>query len=128
MKRAVQIGWTLLKNLISVFLIIAIYGKAHDSFQKIVVSLLILIYAELVYGIAQILNANIQMAIGSEMQLLRIRQNQKDTTADADKELHNKGIVTYQKLQPIYLINMFFLGVTWIIAIYNIFVAISTYY
>lgn len=116
--------WLILKNLIVLFIVFAIFAKANNSFETIVFSLLVLIYLGLdtfstLYGLF-----TVQAAIALDSELKRIRRLLKEEESESEKEeirevkkkLDRAWIKTY--------INGAFLFIIYLIALFNLFAAL----
>lgn len=118
--------WTVIVNIITVFVVVSIYDSLYDDFEIIVVSLLILIYLSIQTFIMTYGNILIKNAFSLNSEFNRIRkliQNNEDYEYEENlekediEEAHKKT----NKAEIKMYINAGFAFIIYLIALYNLF-------
>lgn len=112
--------WVILKNVISVVIVISIYDSIYDSFQIIAVSLLLIIYCDvrgflMIYGIT---NSKFIIWLSEEFKRVRVLLN--DNSNDYEEEEISKLRMNNEKNMPKFYINVGSLLLILLIAIVNL--------
>jgi hypothetical protein len=117
-------GWTVLINLITLFIVFAIFEVVYGSFETIVCSLLILIFinlASFTAGYSQMTTKRIFMDHARYKKLRNLMQQHEDPNemaAEADDE--EKANITAKKNEVRFYINSVFNFIIYITAVFNI--------
>ena len=117
-------AWTIIVNLITIGVVLAIYGKVYESFEIIVVSILILIYLSfqgfsMIYG--QTITAT---AFGLDTEFKRIRKLLKDEPNRDEREEIQEAKKKVDKATIKMYINAAFLFIIYLIALFHLFGAL----
>ena len=121
--------WTVIDNLITIGVVLGIYSNPYQSFEIIVVSLLILIYLSIQTFAMTYGNATIDTAFSMNFEFQRIRklvqkneidkdeeENEKEKIQEARKKVDNSKVKMY--------INACFASIIYIIVLFHIFLAL----
>ncbi len=117
--------WTVIVNLITIGVVIAIYSNIYDSFEVIVVSLLILIYLSIQTFATTSGNTSISTAFYNHEQFSRIRKLLKNSeVVSEDEEYENEEFLEakkkFDKAKTKMYINIGFAFIIYIIALFNL--------
>lgn len=116
--------WTVIINLITIGVVLAIYGKVYESFEIIVVSILILIYLSF-QGFSMIYGQTITAAaFGLDTEFKRIRKLLKDEPNKYEKEEIQEAKKKVDKATIKMYINAAFLFIIYLIALFHLFGAL----
>lgn len=117
-------AWTVVVNLITIGVVLAIYGKVYESFEIIVVSILILIYLSF-QGFSMIYGQTIAAtAFGLDTEFKRIRKLLKDEPNRYEKEEIQEAKKKVDKATIKMYINAAFLFIIYLIALFQLFGAL----
>lgn len=114
--------WTVIVNIFTVFVILAIFNSIYENFEKIIVSIAVLIYIQLVSFASG-------MGLVKQMELLstaeefkKIRQLLKDGSDESsyeEEEIENSKNIL-KKHQIKFYINAIFIFIIYLIALFNL--------
>ncbi len=112
--------WQIVKNILIVLIIIGIYDSIYDSFEIIVVSLLIVIYCDIrgflmLYGIT-----NLSFIVWLSEEFKKVRVLLKEIPNEYEEDERQRLKVMNQKNMPKFYINVGFLLLIFLIAIVNL--------
>jgi len=122
--------WTIIVNLITLGVMLGIYSSLYASFEKIVVSLLILIYLSIQAFAVTYGNATIETAFSNYSEFERIRKLLRKSEVGSEEEEFEKEEVLgvrkkIEKAKVKMYINMGFAFIFYIIALINLIGAIT---
>ena len=112
--------WEIAKNVISIIIVISIYDSIYDSFQIIVVSLLIIIYCDLRWFWMIFGATNSRLIFGLIDEFKKIRVLLKERTDENEEAEMLKFRVKNEKNTPKFYINVGFLLLIFLIAIVHL--------
>lgn len=117
-------AWTVIVNLITIGVALAIYSKVYTSFEIIVVSLLILIYLSfqnfaMIYG-----KTTVETAFALDEEFKRIRRLLKDELDECKTEEMQEAKKKIDKAMIKMYINAAFLFIIYLIALFHLFSAL----
>lgn len=118
--------WAVIVNLITIGVVLGIYSNLYQSFEVIVVSLLILIYLSIQTFAMTYGNATIETAFSMNFEFQRIRKLVQKNQIDEDEEEDEKEEIQearkkVDKAKIKMYINAGFAFIIYIIALWNIF-------
>lgn len=116
--------WTVIVNLITIGVVIAIYDNVYGNFETIVVSLLILIYLgfqsfSMIYG-----KTTAETAFALDGEFKRIRRLLKDEPDEYEAEEIQEAKKKVDKAMVKMYINAAFLFIIYLIALFSLFGAL----
>jgi len=122
-------AWTVIVNLITIGVVLGIYSNLYQSFEVIVVSLLILIYLSIQTFAMTYGNATIDTAFSMNFEFQRIRKSVQKNQIDEDEEENEREEIQearkkVDKAKIKMYINAGFAFIIYIIALFNIFGAL----
>lgn len=117
-------AWTVIVNLITIGVVLAIYGSVYASFEVIVISLLILIYLSfqsfsMIYG-----KTTAETAFALDAEFKRIRRLLKDEPDEYETEEVQEAKKKVDKAMVKMYINAGFLFIIYLIALFHLFGAL----
>jgi hypothetical protein len=122
--RALRIIWTAFWNLVTVAIFLGMLGVASSAFETVVISGLALVYVTILfYGttICRVQVAQARMNVNQYIQLARMVGDESKQSELNDMEQHSKEEWgEYEKKNVIYYINMAFVSLIWLIAVFSI--------
>lgn len=122
--RWLSYAWTGIVNLITIGVVLAIYGKVYENFEIIIVSILILIYLSF-QGFSMIYGQTIMAtAFGLDTEFKRIRKLLKDEPNRDEKEEIQEAKKKVNKATIKMYINAAFLFIIYLIALFHLFGAL----
>lgn len=121
-------AWTVIVNLITIGVVLGIYSNLYQSFEVIVVSLLILIYLSIQTFAMTYGNATIDAAFSMNFEFQRLRKlvqkNQIDEDEESEREEIQEARKKVDKAKIKMYINAGFAFIIYIIALFHIFGAL----
>lgn len=118
-------GWRVVVNLISIVVVLGIYGGVYDTDSTILVSILILIYLSVVVGFASLTWSNVEKTLLDlqnfcDLKTLIAKQSGDENKYEEDR-IQLKEMEGYMKKNKTqFYINMVFNGVIYVIAVYQL--------
>lgn len=117
--------WTIVSNLITLFVVFAIFNAVYGSFETIVISLLVLIYVGFVNFAGAIGQTKIQEMLLLHEEFKRLRKLLKEEQTNDEIEFEQIDVENVKRqmndVQVKFYINVGFNAVIAIIAIFNLF-------
>ncbi len=129
--RGIGHAWAVIKNLIVLAVILAVFDHANSPSEMIVFCLLVMIYLEMQHFMMTWGKATMETTFGyaEEFQIIRKMVATVDSTEYREAEMNEEILKEQQdKVKYIrvrYWINVCFASVFWIIALLNLWAAIS---
>lgn len=113
-------GWTIIINIISIFIIILLLGKADTNFEKIVISFLILIYVTITSSLASNSFAKLKIVESFSREFKQIRLLLNDVESEYDKEQEAEMAERIKENENIFWINAIFNFIMYLIIVVNL--------
>lgn len=124
MKKILKHTWTVILNLLTIGIIVNIYSSLYESFEKIVVSILILIYLNINTFFATNSQTMMKTLINSENRFIELKKligQNKDSNYFSKEELEvAEAEDKVKKVETKFYINMIFNFIMYVIAIVNL--------
>ncbi len=109
--------WDVVRNLITLFVVVAIYDSTHGSFERITASLLILIYLTVISYGATLAMGNARSILVTYSQTLEIRRKSGQIeNEDEELELKKANFILEKTMYKFYL-NSVFSGLMYFIVV-----------
>ena len=115
--KTLGIVWNIIVNLITLFVILAVFGTASSKFEKIELSLLVLIYIQITSGAAVWSRMAYETLIAIDDQFYSIKKLIKP---EIDLEEYKEAKQKLKDSATKFWINMAFIFIFYVIGIFNI--------
>ena len=122
--RWLSYGWTIIINLVTIGVVLAIYDNLYDDFEIIAVSLLILIYLSLQTYIITFGKATASTVFALDGEFKRLRKLLNDESDEYEEEEIRKAKKKLDVAEIKMYINGVFLFIIYLIALFNLFGAL----
>lgn len=117
-------AWNVIINLISVFVVLAIYNKVYEDFETIVVSLLVLIYLSIQGFLIAYSKTTTDVAFALDTEFKQIRKLLNNEPDEYEKEDLQEAKKKVGKANVKMYINAAFLSIIYLIALVYLFGAL----
>jgi hypothetical protein len=122
--RYIAYAWSVLKGLIRIAVVIAVFGIADSKFQTVVFALLIMTYNGLEGAVSSQGYLTLQMVTALNEEFARLRRLMKERLSSFDEEIQSeetqKLIKAANKSTVQYFIHGIFVSITWVIALWKL--------
>jgi hypothetical protein len=122
--RYIGYAWSVLKGLIRIAVVIAVFGIADSKFQTVVFALLIMTYNGLEGAASSQGYLILQMVTALNEEFARLRRLMKERLSSFDEEIQSeetqKLINAANKSTVQYFIHGIFVSITWVIALWKL--------
>jgi hypothetical protein len=115
--------WDIIRNIIVILIVLAIYNSIYDSTEIIIVSILILIYLSIVGTGAQLGQSQIKTSILNTTHLIEILKEMGKTKESEEEEIENAEFLL-EKIQYKFILNSVFNFIIFVIVFFNLISAI----
>jgi len=117
-------AWTVLLNLITTAVVVAIYRRVNNGFETIIVSLLVLIYFSIAANFMLWGQARVDAALGLDFEFKRIRKLLNNEPTEDETEEFEESKMMMERVKIKRYINAGFLLINGAIVIVNLFGAL----
>jgi hypothetical protein len=121
--------WAVVQNIIALFVILAIFNVAYSPFEKVVVIGLVIIYVDIGYFMATWGKTTLETVFGLAEEFERIRKmlpEEKDKSWKYEDDLLKEQKDNIANINIRYWINVSFMGLFSIIALFNLITTVMT--
>ncbi len=118
-------AWTIVINLITLAVLLGIYSNVYESFEIIVVSLLVFIYLSVNSFYVFYARTTVETNLSLFDEFARMRKLMKDEVNEYEVEAIQETKNKLKKSSVKLYINITFMGIAYLIALFNLFGAIG---